>query len=249
MELTRWYHPLTFPAKLTRESKRMGHPPNRTAALFALMIVALAPLCGVAVTEAGTSPPQDPLHQEISGYKNGDSDFFGALQEVSYKYDVPMGIETDAQGQSAKHISVNVSQGTVADIFNALTQQAPDYRWVESSGVVNVMPRQNVDSLLDLKIAAFHVTHASPDVLHAEIRSLPEVVAWLNQHHLVEHGPFTSSILIGRNGKTDQPRVSLRLKNMTLREIMNTVVKKPGFRVWFVGRYGDNGQYLNISID
>jgi hypothetical protein len=227
----------------------MGHPPNRTAILFALVTVALGPLFAVAVTEAGTSPPQNPLHQEIGGYKNGESDFFSALQEVSYKYGVPLGVETDAQGQSTKHISVSVSQGTVADIFNALIQQAPNDRWVESSGVVNVLPRQHADSLLDLSIAGFYVTQATPDGLCAAIRTLPEVEAWLNQHHLVERSFVTSSILIGRDGKTDQPRVSLRLKAMTLREIMNTIVKKPGFRVWFVGRYGDHGQYVNLSID
>jgi hypothetical protein len=213
------------------------------------MIVALGPLFGVSLTDAGTSPPQNPLHQEIGGYKNGESDFFSALQEASYKYGVPLGVETDAQGQAAGHISINVSHGTVTDIFNALIQQAPNYRWIESSGVVNVMPEQNADSLLDLRIAGFHVTHATPDRLHAAIRSLPEVEAWLNQRNLVEHSPATSSILIGSNGKTGQPRVSLRLKKMTLREIMNTVVKKPGFRVWFVGRYGDHGQYVNLSID
>jgi len=206
-------------------------------------------LLGVTLTEAVTPPPQNPLHQEITGYKNSESDLFRALQEASYKYGVPLGIETDAQGQTAKNISVSISQGTVGDIFDALIQQAPNYKWVESRGVVNVMPKQDTDSALDLKIARFHVTHATPDDLHAAIRSLPEVRAWLDQHRLVERGLVTSSILIGSNGKTDQPRVSLRLKNMTLREIMNTVVKKPGFRVWLVGRYGDHSQYLSISID
>jgi hypothetical protein len=213
------------------------------------MIVVLGPLFSVSLTEAGTSPPQNPLHQEISGYKNGESGFFRALQEVSYKYRVPLGIETDAQGQTAAHISINVSQGTVADIFNVLIQQAPNYKWVESSGVVNVMPLQDADSVLNLKIPRFYVSHATPDDLHIAIRSLPEVETWLNQRQLVERGFMTSSIIIGSNGETDQPRVSLRLKSMTLREIMNTVVKKPGFLAWFVGRYGDHSQYLNISID
>jgi hypothetical protein len=160
-----------------------------------------------------------------------------------------MGIETDAQGQSVMHVSVNVPQGTVADIFNALMQQVPNYSGVQSNGVVNVMPRQNADSLLDLTIADFHVSHTSPDGFQSAIRSLPEVKAWLNQHQLAERTPTTSSILIGSNGKTDQTSASLRLKNMTLRKITNAVVKKPGFLSWFVGRYGDRSQYLSMGIN
>jgi len=226
-----------------------SHSLDRAVTRFALIIVVLGPLFSVSLTEAGTSAPQNPLHQEIGAYKNGESDFFRALQEVSYKYRVPLGIETDAQGQTAGHISIDVSKGTVADIFNALIQRAPNYKWVESNGVVNVMPLQDTDSVLNLKIARFYVTHATPDDLHIAIRSLPEVEAWLNQRQLAERGFMTSSILIGANGETDQPRASLRLKNMTLREIMNRAVKKPGFLIWFVGRYGDHSQYLNISID
>jgi hypothetical protein len=228
----------------------VSHSLHRAATAFALIVVTLGQLLHVSLTEAATSTAQNPLHQEISGYKNGESDFFRALQEVSYKYHVPLGIETDAQGQAVVgHISINVSKGTVADIFDAIVHAAPNYKWVESSGVVNVMPLHDTDSVLNLKIARFYLRHATPDDLPFAIRSLPEVEAWLNQRQLAERGFITSSILIGANGETDQPRVSLRLKNVTLREIMNAAVKKPGLLAWFVGRYGDHNQYLNISID
>lgn len=221
---------------------------NRMATPFSVIAVALVALLGVPTTEATTSSHEDPLHQEVTDYSSGGTDVFRALEEASFKYDIPLGIEADERGQGAKHISVSISKGTVADIFNALVQQAPNYKWVESGGVVNVLPQQGGDSVLDLKIARFHVTHATPDGLHTAIRSLPEVRAWLNQHHLTEHGPVTGNVLIGRNGKTDQPHVSLSVKNITLREIMNTIVKKHGFHVWFVGRYGDHNQYLSIGI-
>lgn len=233
----------TSPATLPRLA-------NRRATTLALATAALLALLGVAVAEAIPSPVQNPLRREITGYKNGQSDFFGALQEASYKYGVPLGIEADAQGEDAKDISVSIPQGTVADIFNALVQQAPNYKWVETGGVVNVIPRrQNGNSVLDIAIARFRATNATPDAIHSAIISLPEVKAWLNQNQLVERGFHTPSILVGKDGKTDQPRVSLSLKNMTLRQIMDTIVKKSGFHVWFVGRYDDHRQYLSISID
>lgn len=42
--------------------------------------------------------------------------------------------------------------------------------------------------------------------------------------------------------------MSLDLRNVTLREILNRVVKEPNFHEWLVARYRDRNQYLEISI-
>jgi hypothetical protein len=222
-------------------------PANRRTAPPALIAVAFVALLGVSLTGAITSP-QNPLHREIVGYKNEESDISLALQKASYKYGVPLGIDAGVQGLGTQHTSVSISQGTVADVFDALVQQAPDYKWVQTKGVVNVMPRQDSDSVLDLKIARFRANKATPDAIVAAIGSSPEVKAWVSQNRMVERDLFTPSILVGEGGKTDQPRVSLSVKNATLRDILNMIVKKPGFRVWLVGRYGEQRQYLSISI-
>jgi hypothetical protein len=224
-------------------------PANRKAAPIALIVFALVTLLGISLGEEVASPPQDPLHQEITNYKTDESGVFVEMQKLSRRYRVPLGIEADSRWPDAKHVSVTISRGTVADIFNALVQHVPDYKWVESSGVVNVMPRQGSGGVLDVTIARFRANKATPDAIVAAIGSSPEVKAWVSQNRIVERDFFTPSILVGKGGKTDQPRVSLSVKNATLRDILNTIVKKPGFHVWLVGRYGEHSQYLSISVD
>ncbi len=224
-------------------------PANRKSALLAMAAVALVALAGVPLGEAATSPPQDPLRREITNYKTDESDISLALQEASYKYSVPLGIEADVQGLGARRTSVSISQGTVADVFRALVQQAPNYMWIESSGVMNVMPRHNPRSVLDITVSRFRVKNATPNAVHVAIVSLPEVKAWMNENQVAVRDFATTSILTGRDGRTDQPQVSLSVKNMTLRDILNTIVKRRGWHVWVVGRYDDHNQRLSISVD
>jgi hypothetical protein len=112
--------------------------------------------------------------------------------------------------------------------------------------VVNVMPKRNANSILNLRIAHFQVHDANKFALHQAVVSLPEVRAWLAQNQLTEHTPYG---MLGPIGAMRQlPVVSLEMNNLTLREIMNRIVKEPGFSGWLLARYGEQNQYLEIHI-
>jgi hypothetical protein len=55
-------------------------------------------------------------------------------------------------------------------------------------------------------------------------------------------------VLIGRNG-SGLARVSLDVRDLTLREIMNRIIKSPGFRAWRISRSGAKNQYLTIAVN
>jgi hypothetical protein len=162
------------------------------------------------------------------------------------RYTVSWGMDLEASLKSGL-ISVHISRGTVADVLNAIMAQESNYKWVEINGVVNVIPKQNMNSILDVKIALFHVRDANGFDIHRVIVSLPEVKRWLGQNHLAERTPTVVDVLVGRNGAA-LSKISLELQRVTLRQILNKIVRSPGFRSWTVGRWGAKNQYLSIGV-
>jgi hypothetical protein len=145
-------------------------------------------------------------------------------------------------------LSVKVLGGNVADVLNAITAQEPGFTWAEINGVVNIGPRRQRNSLLDLRVAQFHITNASFDQIHRAIHSLPEVKTWLQDNHLTESALF---VVIGgiSPGQPFKPLVSLDLQGITLREILNRIVQSRGYSTWIVAREGEKNQNIIISTD
>jgi hypothetical protein len=189
----------------------------------------------------------NPAAQPVSSYEDNGYEFSIALDHLAQKYKMPIGmdLETPIERQS---VSVRIPQGTVGDVLNAIIAQEPGYKWAEVNGVINVMPEVNPNSILDLQIAHFHVRNADSFGIHTAIVSLPEVKRWLRQNHLTERTAFAIDILVGKDGYSP-PRVSLNLRNVTLGDIMNKIVRLPGFHSWSVGRWGEENRYFGIMVD
>jgi hypothetical protein len=146
-----------------------------------------------------------------------------------------------------RSISIEMHRGTREELLNEIVEHEPGYTWEERDGVVNVFPRAHVDTVLDIRIARFHVRNAGYSEIHAAIVAQPEVKEWLERNKLTERTPAPIDILIGKNG-SDLPRISLELRDVTLREIMNAIIRSAGFRFWSVGRWGEKDEYLAIGV-
>jgi hypothetical protein len=203
---------------------------------------------GAIASGADSAHGQTLASRKVNHYVDSAVNVLQSLGNAARKFDIPIGTElNDKLPETA--VSIDVSDGTVADVISAILEHAPGYTWIEKNGVVDILPKENTNSILDLKIGHFKVQHATPNFIRPAIASLPEVKAWLSRNHVVERSRATASILIGADGKTDEPRVSLEMRNVTLREIMNSlIVKKGGPRSWSFSRYGDSNMYLNIDI-
>ncbi len=206
--------------------------------------VALTLLLSAYARQEHKPASENPLTQEISDYEDGQADFSQLLFRVSSIYGLPIGVELDDQ-QPDHSISVKVHHGTVRDVVNSIVTQALVYKWVQVNGVVNVMPKQEGESVLDLKIARFQVRNASASDLREAVVSLPEVKGWLHQNRVSARSIIA---IISSNQGNDFPRAYLDLNDVSLREIMNKIVKAPGFHIWSFARYGQGKQYLSISI-
>lgn len=222
----------------------MGH--MFRADKIALVFLLLYPAPNSQVPQSADAAKADPLTKQVRNYQD-TADFSTALDDFARKCGIPTGIDLQMPLKQ-RPLSVDVSQGTIVDVLNAIVAQEPSYKWAKVNGVINVMPEENANNILDLRIAYFHVRNADFNDIHTAIVSLPEVKTWLEQNHLTEQTAFVIDILIGKNGYSP-PRVSLKLRDVTLRDIMNRIVKSPGFRFWSVSRWGERNQYLSIVVN
>ena len=219
----------------------MGCPPDKIAFAFALLLWVF-----VSSGYASHDKKSDPAAQQVSDYEDSGYDFSITLDHLAQKYGIPTGIDTEIPIEN-QPVSVHVHRGTVADVLNAIVAREPGYKWLSLNGVIDVMPKESANSILDIRIARFRVKKATFFDIHTAIASRPEVKKWLKQNHLTERTPMAIDILVGKNG-AGLSHVSLDLRDVTVREILNKIAVSPGFRSWIVGRWGDKNQYLSIGV-
>jgi hypothetical protein len=219
---------------------------STTASLLGLGIIVLAFAAAAPIQKQGGSH-RNGLNTKVGEYQDSGSDIALLLGRASDRLGIAVGLEFSGEIPS-KAVSIHVSKGTAADVFSAIVEHAPGYKWVEQDGVVDVLPEHSAESVLDLKIDHFEVRDAMPDEIRDAITSLPEVKAWLTQNKVVERSFITPIILINDNGKAALPRASIDVRGLTLREIINKIVRSPGFHGWSFVRYGEANRYLSIEI-
>src|SRR5882672_2159044 len=90
-------------------------------------------------TDNGTE--QGLANRKLGHYEDSAGNFFLALSNAARKFGIPIGFELNEQPPS-QTVSIEMSDGTVADLFSTIIQHAPDYKWIETNSVVNIMPKK-----------------------------------------------------------------------------------------------------------
>jgi hypothetical protein len=158
---------------LMLQVRRKQHANNTVRIL--VILTAVAGLCTFCLCQNRESSLQDILTRHVSSYRQNSTELSRELQDVSSKYNVPIGMEIN-QEQTPREISIDVVKSTVSEILSLIVAQAPAYKWIEQDGVVNVLPQDNSDSLLDVTIVVNEI-----------------VTAWL-----ISHNPFCYNV-VGHN--------------------------------------------------
>ncbi|HKV26334.1 MAG TPA: hypothetical protein VJN93_17185 [Candidatus Acidoferrum sp.] len=220
-------------------------PANKYEILCTLVVALLPSGCNTS------HPPKyalnGPLSQAVSDYEESGHQFDATVWNLAEKYRLKVGMDLEIVPRQ-KLISVNLHQGNVADVLNAIVAQERGYSWEETDGTVNIRPRRNANSLLSLRIAHFEVRNTNFDDLNRTILLLPEVKNWSEAQHLTERSRGTVIATLVSPGQPLKPLVSLDLHDVTLLDILNRLTSCPGYYFWEVLRYGDNNQYLTIDI-
>jgi hypothetical protein len=112
----------------------------------------------------------------------------------------------------------------------------PRYRWEEARGVVNVLPAAPLP-LLDVRVGEFRAENLNVKEMLAALEATPDFKAGLAALHLTEPKPPTDGgfiFIIGGGGKPVEPgkKFSARVRDASVREVLNEIVRQDGCAVW-----------------
>jgi len=188
----------------------------------------------------GQQPKLNALDQDVSGFELHEVSPSLVLERVARSRNAPIGFEVTPQ-ESYK-INVIIKQGTVKNVLDQIVQADPRYEWTEADGVINVSPRVNKSPILETIVQQFSVEQVKRVDAISAIFELPEVRA---AEMDVKRRDFGS---LPAKPYYSAPQFSLKLRNVTVRTILNEIMKAGGDNYWVFFRYGDHNEYFSVSI-
>jgi hypothetical protein len=117
---------------------------------------------------------------------------------------------------------------SLKDILNLIVTYDPAYRWSIEDNVINLLPKDGEPALLKTRINSFRLD--SPTTIDSaveQLMKLPEV-----QKQEKELGTSTGLKLIVGLRSAKNPKIILDYRDMTLREVLNAIVRAYGWAVW-----------------
>ena len=175
-----------------------------------------------------------------------------ALSKLANQYKLPIGLEVAADDDLLKkrNLSVRLKAGTVKDVLDAVATQCPDYTWELKDEVINVFPkRPNRDPLLEnilaVSLKAFAIEEGTARIEFTKaVVSSHELSSLLKANGLNVEYEIFSKHDIGALGRG----FSVNVSHVTVKSLLNQVIKRSETKYWLLNRYGENRQYLLLKL-
>jgi hypothetical protein len=168
------------------------------------------------------------------------------LFKLASKFGVPIGLGVSTvEDNQPDGTETRIKAQTVKEVLDAVTTIHPDYIWSESDGVINVSARFQVDPLLDLVITDFNVEEKT--VVEMKRMLSDKLAAELSTASL---GIKISELAFTRTAVPGNPtKYSFSLRNKTVREIMNHIIRVTAAKYWTIVRWGPQNSYAFLNVE
>lgn len=206
-------------------------------------------LLGVGTQSSAQNNGNKLLDRELSLHLNKATLIY-VLDTLAIDHRVPIGLEkAPSLGDEAK-FDIDVEKASLREVLDLIVQQEPGYQWTMRNGVINLSPTgersEFVATLLETRIRHFTTGRRIDKFeLRSSILQLPEV-----RDLLVSRG-----VTINRfsdypdNQSAPASRgIDLSISDVSVREILNTVVRDSQYKIWTVGLSGKKKDSLFISF-
>jgi hypothetical protein len=177
---------------------------------------------------------------------------FDQLIELAKRFQVPMGIEWNAGSPESLEKGALARSNTVGSLITAIVRQSPDHSVEIRDGIVNILSRSLIDShknFLNLTIPDFELNQqdlfTAQWLLHRKIRLMLNP----NENRNFVGGPI---ITPGRGDGFDKTNITLDLKDITVRDILNRMALANGNALWIVymnSSKGNEEEQLSMQLE
>ena len=166
------------------------------------------------------------LAQPVSDFDNRGAPLIPTLLLIADVYNLPMGIERVTQEALERPVEVKLEDGTLSRLLDICMAQLPGYTWTMRDGVVNVFGEQELtqaSNLFNLVVPSFEVHQQDLNDANSDLRM---TVLFLKERPAGVVGSY-----VGSSEFKGQP-LTFAARNLTVREILNGLVRLHGKSVW-----------------
>ncbi len=175
------------------------------------------------------------LRGRVESYTLTAGDFVDALLEVGNKFEIPMGISCVRTDSLMKPVRLHWKGVTVQRVVEDIVRTQPLYEVNIKNAVVHIRPRGLVprrENFLRLKVSQFEVEN---QVAELASRRLAQIVTLTVSPPKPPRGGQTTGGTLGSQlTETDDPEVSIRLRNATVEDVLDNISVGSPFKVWLV---------------
>ena len=195
----------------------------------------------------GQDSLSDALMRRVTSVEVTKKDPTEFLWKLAIQYDVPIGVEgpsTEDSQEIADDTRMEIKEGNVEQVLNAFVAVNPHYEWNQTDSAINVSPVVNKEPLLDVVLRDFKVRNATAGEIVVAIVQSPEVAAKLAEISLT----LDSTTPLPIAPRKERPQFTLELHNISVRQILNHIIRTTSNRYWLVYRTGTNHQFIAIRL-
>lgn len=218
---------------------------SRAAAVFALLLCLVRVAGSAAQTTAG-GLLDSPLPDD---FRIDNGSVGSVLADAARGSGVPLGFEAARDTDAGPKVSVNIRNGRMRDVLEAVVRQDPRYEWRVEDGVISVYPKAGRDdllvSLLETRVSEFSIAEGTGrKVIQNRIVALPEIKAKLEAAHVTPTFFVLSNLDVIPVGA----KFSMTARDTTLRGLLNRIVRDSTAKFWVLRRNGANGEDLILNF-
>lgn len=208
--------------------------------LAAVILMGLASSSAVGQIYSEKNGDVDPLSRKVVWNNPQRTDPVSILMTYLGVVRLPGGIFLVRNCGSTEPRIIPSEKATLRDGLDQISKAMPQYKWSLEDGVINFLPQYYSPSPLDTFIAEFKADNVPIFQAFYQLFDMPEVKNGMASLGL--HEPSVQ-LLFGSGDPPvkDQRRINLNLKNATLREVLNAIVKADGSKTWTLSVYSCNG--------
>jgi hypothetical protein len=158
-------------------------------------------------------------------------DMASLLSAMGPSFGVTIGFEADPLKPNSE-VTVEVRDGLLPDVLNAIVKSEPRYQWREVDGVFEVFPINGTNPFLEITISTVRLSDVTAAEAINQLMDLPEVRPVVMSMKLKHRAANTSS-------RASEQKFSINLGRVTLRQALNQIAKESGIRFWIFRKYDD----------
>ena len=168
------------------------------------------------------------------------------IEDALFFSQVPGGVAYLPKDKDELSFNSALANPTYRDVFNAIVAADPRYKWEVTDGTINFVPVNNYPELLNTNISEFKAEAAHNLQLINALEQLPEL-----QQRAKELGFCTADCprLASTARLSSATLVTIHCANMTLRDILNSIVRANGNAVWsYTEETRDGKKFFHLNF-